>query len=322
VLAAVPIMDAPDLLEGLARKDDAAVWRLDDERAIVATTDFFTPIVDDPWAFGAIAAANALSDVYAMGGRPLFALNLLAFPVDTLGRDVLRGILAGGAAKAREAGIPIAGGHSIDDKEPKYGLVVIGEVHPGRIWRNAGARPGDRLVLTKPLGVGVTTTAIKRGLATESQIAAVTDLMATLNRTAAEVAAGFGDAIHAATDVTGFGLLGHLREMVEATGGIDCTVRAGDVPILLGAEEAARAGAIPGGSRRNASHVSDIIEYSGVDDVASLLLADAQTSGGLLLAVEPAAAVDLIAALEAAGTPAAADVGAFDAGSGRIRVTA
>ena len=320
MLASVPVFDVPELLEGLAHHDDAAVWRMDDERAIVATTDFFTPVVDDPRAFGAIAAANALSDVYAMGARPLFALNLVAFPVDTLPRTVLQEILAGGAAKAREAGVPIAGGHSIDDKEPKYGLVVIGEVHPQRLWRNHGARPGDRLILTKPLGVGVITTAIKRGRATPEQVAEVTDLMATLNRAAAEAALGFRDAVHAATDVTGFGLLGHLREMVEATCDVTCTVEAGRVPLLPGARTLAEEGVVPGGSKRNLRWVEDVVATNDVDDATMLLLADAQTSGGLLLAVDPDAAGDLVAALEAAGAPAAAAVGGFEAGAARLRV--
>ena len=286
----------------------------------MATTDFFTPVVDDPRAFGAIAAANALSDVYAMGGRPLFALNLLAFPVGRLGLDVVREIMAGGADKAREAGIPIAGGHTIDDAEPKYGLVVIGEVHPDRIWRNGGARAGDRLVLTKPLGVGILTTAIKRGTATPEQIEAVTTVMAALNRVAAEVAHGLGAAIHAATDVTGYGLLGHLREMVEASDGVGAVVEAGRVPLLDGARELAAAGTAPGGSRSNLAYVSDISELSGVDPVTALLLADAQTSGGLLLAVDPSAADGLVGALADAGV-AGAQIGGFRAGPPTILVT-
>ncbi len=204
--------DYPDLLIGLGKADDAAVYRLSDDQALVATVDFFTPIVDDPYAYGAIAAANSLSDVYAMGGRPIFALNIAAFPAD-LPEDVMAAILRGGAEKVREAGVPIAGGHTIQDKEPKYGLVVLGLVDPRRVLTKGGAQPGDVLVLTKPLGAGVITTALKRDLATEEQVAVATASMLRLNRAASEAALAAG--VRAATDVTGFGLLGHAREMLE-----------------------------------------------------------------------------------------------------------
>ncbi|MCB0238195.1 MAG: selenide, water dikinase SelD, partial [Anaerolineae bacterium] len=205
--------DYPDLLVGLGHPDDAAIYRLSDDKALVATVDFFTPIVDDPYAYGAIAAANSLSDVYAMGGRPLFALNIAAFPGD-LPYDMISEVLRGGAEKAIEAGVAIAGGHTIQDKEPKYGLVVLGMVDPRRLLAKSGAQPGDRLILTKPLGAGVVTTAFMRDLTSDEQLAAATASMMQLNRAASEAALAAG--AHAATDITGFGLLGHASEMLPA----------------------------------------------------------------------------------------------------------
>jgi len=285
LLAELPRPTDPALLVGLETADDAAVYRLSDELALVSTVDFFTPIVDDPYNFGRIAAANALSDVYAMGGTPLTALNLVAFPLDALGAPVLAEILRGGADVAREAGVSIVGGHSIDDPEPKYGLAVTGTVHPDRILRNAGARPGDLLYLTKPLGGGVASTATKRGKASGELIAAAVAAMTTLNRDGARAALAAG--AHAMTDVTGFGLLGHLREMVEASG-VGAEVDAGAVPVLPEVLELLSAPEPPiaGGTRRNRGWVEDSVDFSpDVPEERRWLLCDAMTSGGLLVAV-------------------------------------
>jgi selenide,water dikinase len=245
--------------------------------------DFFTPIVDDPWTFGAIAAANSLSDVYAMGGTPLFALSLVAFPRQLLGHGLLERIVAGGAAKLAEAGVPVVGGHSIDDGEPKFGYAVTGEVDPDRVVRAAGARPGDDLYLTKPLCSGLVATAIKRGLCPPALEAEAVRLMTELNRQAgsAMVAAGAS----AATDVTGFGLLGHLYKMARASG-VTAVVDAAAVPYLAGAREALAAGFVSGGTRRNLDWVRPHTDLSAVSEDEALLLADAQTSGGLLVAGE------------------------------------
>ncbi len=307
MLRHLPLITDPNVLVGPQFSDDAAVYQLDAELGLVATLDFFTPIVDDPYAFGEIAAANALSDVYAMGGQPLFALNLAGFPRDTLPLDVLGRILEGGAAKAAEAGIAIIGGHTIDDPEPKYGLVVVGRVRPDRIVRNVGARPGDRLILTKPLGSGIITTAIKRGLAEPALIDRISGLMATLNRAAAEAMVASGPS--AATDVTGYGLLGHLWEMVSGSG-VGAIVRLDAVPVLPEVWLYARDGVVPGGTRRNLANLEGKVVWGpGVDEVDRLVLADAQTSGGLLIAVPPDKAAALRAALLARGTPAHAEIG-------------
>jgi selenide,water dikinase len=299
--------------------DDAAVYRLDAERALVATTDFFTPIVDDPYQFGRIAAANALSDIYAMGARPLFALNLVAFPRDLLATGILEEILRGGAEATGEAGIPVLGGHSIDDVEPKYGLCVIGEVAPDRLLRNSTARAGDRLVLTKPIGTGVISTAIKAGTAERTSIAAAVDSMMALNRAASGAAQSVG--AHAATDVTGFGLLGHLREMLSASG-LAARVYAGAVPLLPGAEELAGRGVIPGGTRRNLADLAAWVRFGDdVDEALRVLLCDAQTSGGLLIAVAAERSAALLEELRARQTPAAALVGELrDGEAGTIEV--
>jgi selenide,water dikinase len=299
--------------------DDAAVYRIDSDRALVATLDFFTPIVDDPYAFGRIAAANALSDIYAMGARPLFALNIVCFPRDRLHDDLLPEIVRGGGDTAREAGIAIVGGHSVDDPEPKYGLCAIGEVHPDRIFKNSTARPGDVLVLTKPIGTGVIATAIKKGVAPEDAVGAAIDCMATLNRAAAEAMVEAGAS--AATDITGFGLLGHLRSMARASD-LAASLSASEVPLLPHAAELARAGHIPGGTTRNLSDLeSDISWHEAVDPTTRIVLADAQTSGGLLIAIAADRAEDLIARLGAAATPAAARVGTLIEGpAGRITI--
>ena len=300
--------DDPNLLVGFATADDAAVYRLRDDLAIVVTTDFFTPIVDDPYDWGRIAATNALSDVYAMGGAPVLALNLVAWPREGLPFELLAQVLDGGAAVTREAGALIAGGHSIDDAEPKYGLAVVGTVHPDRVLTNAGAQAGDALVLTKPIGLGVIATALKRDAATATHLADAVAVMTTLNAGARDAALELGDAVHAATDVTGFGLLGHLCEVLLASG-IAAEIDADAVPVIAGTGELLAAGMVAGGTQRNHAFVTDSVDWGDrpVDD--QLLLADAQTSGGLLIAVAPERADDLRAALERRATPAAAVIG-------------
>ncbi len=315
----VPVPD-PNALVDATTGDDAAVYRLSDERALVVTTDFFTPIVDDPYDFGRIAATNALSDVYAMGGRPLFALNLVAFPRRLLDDGLLEEILRGGGDVCAGAGIPVLGGHSIDDPEPKYGLVAIGEVHPERIVTNAGARPGDVLVLTKPLGAGVVTTAIKASAAPEAVVARAVEVMATLNRGASEAMLAAG--ARAATDVTGFGLLGHLRSLARSSG-VGAEVRAGTVPLLEGALDLVAAGHVPGGSKRNLADVApDVTWDEAVPPDLRTLLCDAQTSGGLLVSVPPERAETLLGGLDGRA-PAAAVIGRIVEGrAGSIAVRA
>lgn len=318
LLARLPRPIDPNLLIGSATADDAAVYRLDDTRALVLTTDFFTPVVDDPYDFGAVAAANALSDVYAMGGTPISALNIVGFPDGALAPEVLGEILRGGAEKARDAGIDIAGGHSIVSDEPIYGLAVTGLVHPDRVWSNAGLRPGDHLVLTKPIGVGIITTAAKRDQDTRGAIGHAIALMKTLNRDACEVARGFD--VRAATDITGYGLLGHLRNMTRASA-MDVVVHRDRVPVLDAARDYLADGIAPGGTHANARWLDEVVRYDDDTADARLLLCDAQTSGGLLLAI-PAAEVDaLVAALRARGVPAAHDIGEVLApGSGVITI--
>ena len=300
-------VDDPNALVDAATGDDAAVYRITEDRALVVTVDFFTPIVDDAFDYGRIGAANSLSDVYAMGARPLFALNLVAFPRKLLGEGILERIIEGGASVCREAGIPVLGGHSIDDPEPKFGMVVVGEVQTERVVTNAAARPGDRLVLTKPIGSGVVATAIKADAASETDIARAVEVMTTLNRAASEAMGQVG--VRAATDVTGYGLLGHLRSMLKASG-VAATVESGAVPLLPGALDLAAGGHVPGGTRRNLADLEpDLTWARSVDEPLRILLGDAQTSGGLLIAA-PAESVDaLLTRLSAAGTPAAAVVG-------------
>lgn len=281
VLSRLPKVSHPDLLVGVETSDDAGVFRLSPELALVQTVDFFTPIVDDPFTFGAIAAVNSLSDVYAMGGRPLTALSVLCYP-GSGDLETLERILAGGLSKLQEAGCVLAGGHSVNDAEIKFGYAVTGLVHPDRVWANSGARVGDVLVLTKPLGTGVIATALKRGIAGEESVAAMTASMLKLNREACERASG--RAVHACTDITGFGLLGHAREVALASG-VTLEIEAGRVPLLGGALEAARAGAVPGGLKNNREFAGSCVEAEGVDPVALDLLYDPQTSGGLLLSV-------------------------------------
>jgi selenide, water dikinase len=301
----VPFED-PAVLVDAGAADDAAVYRLDNDRALVATVDFFTPIVDDPYDFGRIAAANALSDIYAMGARPRFALNLIGFPRDLLGAGILEEIVRGGGEVALEAGIAVIGGHSIEDAEPKFGMCVIGDVVPDMVVRSSGAMPGDLLVLTKPIGTGIIATAIKRGTAAPDVIRTAVATMTTLNRGAAEAMLRVG--VSAATDVTGFGLLGHLNNMLGDH--IGAAIRVDSVPLLPGTAELAAAGCIPGGTRRNLDDLAGRLVWDdAITDLQRLILADAQTSGGLLIAV-PADLVDaLCAELHTELAPVAAVVG-------------
>ena len=313
------VLDAQALV-GAALADDAAVYQVSPDVALVATVDYITPVVDDAYTWGGIAAANALSDVYAMGARPIFALNVVNFPRETLPLEVLERVLQGGAAKVAEAGVAILGGHSVDDPEPKYGLVALGTVHPQRVIKNVGARPGDALLLTKPLGIGVLTTAIKRGLASEETIARAVEVMSTLNRVASETMLGPGDSVHAATDVTGFGLLGHLSEML-GDGSVGARVAADAVPVLAETWDFVRQDVVPGGTRRNLASVEPFMDWSeALDDVQRLVLADAQTSGGLLIAVDRAAADALVQELHRRGVSAAARIGEFTNRAARIEV--
>ena len=306
-----------NLLVGAAEGDDAAVFRLDDQRALVLTTDFFTPIVDDARDWGRIAAANALSDVYAMGGRPLIALNLTAWPAD-LPVELLAEVLRGGAEVAAQAGCPVVGGHSIDDPEPKYGLAVVGLADPDRLLTIARARAGDRLVLTKPLGTGVVATAIKRGDPDPAVVAAAVAAMTTLNQDAAEAALAAG--VEAATDVTGFGLLGHLHRMLRASG-VAAQVDAARVPFLPGAAELAGAGFVSGGTRNNQAYLGDHVELEdGLPPVVATLLHDAQTSGGLLLSVAPERLGGLVGDLRDRGIEPAVVGRVLDGPAGRIGV--
>jgi selenide,water dikinase len=270
------------VLVGLGVADDAAVYRLNDQQAIISTTDFFTPVVDDPYDYGAIAAANAMSDVYAMGGEVLFALNIAAFPPD-MDPSLVTEILRGGADKVIEAGGVIAGGHTIQDKEPKYGLAVTGLVHPDRIFTKGGARPKDQLILSKPLGTGTVSTALKRDVAQPDHVAAMIESMKRLNRCAA--VAGQVAGVRAATDITGFGLLGHATEMTEA-GAVRFRLWMSAIPLLPGATGYAAEWIFPGGSHNNKAHYGHLVDFdTSIPEDRQMLLWDAQTSGGLLLAV-------------------------------------
>jgi len=308
----------PRVLVGFAGSDDAGVFLIAPDLALVQTVDFFTPIVDDPYDFGRIAAANALSDIYAMGGTPVCALNVAAFPVETCGPAVLADILRGGADIAREAGVSILGGHTIKDEEPKYGMAVTGTIHPSAIVTNAGARPGDALVLTKPLGTGVLGSALKRNSVSAAEIADAVTAMTTLNAAAsrAMVAAGAS----AATDVTGFGLLGHAGELARASG-VALRLAAGNVPVFPLARTLAARGVVPSGSRANAIEHARFTRFdAAVPPEIRILLSDAQTSGGLLIAIGPAGLPRLLAELEGSGTLAAV-IGGAEAGQSIIAAT-
>lgn len=319
VLRHIPVTADPRILVDASTRDDAAVFRTAPDRAIVATVDFFTPIVDDAYDFGRIAAANALSDVYAMGATPLFALNLVGWPREALPLDLLGEVLRGGNDIATAAGVFLLGGHSIDDPEPKYGMVAIGEVHPDRIVTNAGARAGDVLVLTKPLGTGILTTALKRDLVDRQGLGPAVVSMTTLNAGAARAMLTVG--VRAATDVTGFGLLGHLHNVLRASG-VAATIDVANLPVLDGARELAARGAVAGGSKRNLQAAAAFTTFGAdVTETDRVLLADAQTSGGLLIAVAPERADAMLTALRGEGTPAAMAIGAVTPGEpGRITV--
>jgi selenide,water dikinase len=274
----------PDLLVGLGVNDDAAVYRLNKDQALVQTTDFFPPIVDDPYVFGAIAAANAMSDVYAMGGRVVLALNVAGFPED-LPLDIIQAVFRGGADKVAEAGGVIAGGHTIRDDEPKYGLCVTGLVHPDRVITKSRAQPSDQLILTKPLGTGIITTALRNGAVEAEHLQAATNWMMILNRTAAEVMQAIG--VHAATDITGYGLLGHGLELAQSSG-VGLRIWAAELPVIEGVAEYAADGHIAGGASRNDEFVEPYIRnYASLDETLRQILLDPQTSGGLLMAIEP-----------------------------------
>jgi len=319
IVGGLPAPSDPNLLVGFETCDDAGVYRVSDELAIVQSVDFFTPIVDDPYDFGRIAAANALSDIYAMGARPITALSLVAFSLERLGGEVLREVLRGGADVAAEAGAAIVGGHSIDDSEPKYGLSVTGVAHPDAVVRNSTARPGDVLFLTKPVGGGLVTTAAKRGRASSELVERCTGVMTMLNRAAAAAALEVGPS--AMTDVTGFGLLGHLRELAAASE-VAAQVDSATVPAIEGAPGLVGDGdAVSGGTRRNREFIEPFTSFAdSVTEERRVLLCDAMTSGGLLIAVDPGRAEDMAEAL-AAAAPATARIGALvDGEPGAIEV--
>lgn len=317
MLRHVPGIHDPNVLVDAATKDDAAVYRLAPDRALVVTVDFFTPIVDDPADWGAIAAANSLSDVYAMGGKPIFALNLVGWPRDKVPMSVLGEVMRGAQEVLAEAGCLTLGGHSIDDPEPKFGMVVVGDVHPDKMLTNSGARPGDLLVLTKPLGTGILTTALKKGIIDEQELAPAVAVMRALNDGAARAALANG--VTAATDVTGYGLIGHLHNIVLGSS-VGARIDVSRLPLLAGAMELATQGSVPGGTRRNL----DTIPVQFGDDVSAVervLCADAQTSGGLLLSVPEERIRSLIEALRTAGTPAYRVIGEITSERGVIRVS-
>lgn len=308
-----------DLLVGALEGDDAAVYRLDDERAIILTTDFFTPIVDDAHDWGRIAAANALSDVYAMGGKPLIAVNLAAWPGNDLPMELLGDVLQGGSAIADEAGCLVVGGHTIDDPIPKYGMAVVGMAHPDHLFQIDGLTGGETLVLTKAIGTGVISTAVKNGGAEDSWIAGAVASMTTLNADASVIAQEHG--VRAATDVTGFGLAGHLHRMVKASG-LAAEITASALPVLPGAREAIAAGFVPGGTRANTDHLRPVVRVdAAVPDDLAILVHDAQTSGGLLMALPDGVDVaSVVAALRAKDLPAAEIGRVVDGAPGEVSV--
>ncbi len=304
----------PRLIVGTETFDDAGVYALSDETALVQTVDFFPPLVDDPFTFGQIAAANALSDVYAMGGEPLTALNIVCFPDNELPAEVLVEILRGGASKVREAGAVVAGGHSVRDREVKYGLAVTGRVAPRRVWTNAAARPGDVLVLTKPLGSGVLTSAVKSGKLDERELEEAVAVMTELNRVGRDAAIRAGVDVHACTDVTGFGLVGHVFEMAEG-GGVGIVLEAGEVPLMTHVLELARAGVLTRAHKSTRDFLGERLRVDPTVEPALVgVLLDAQTSGGLLLSVSPEQADTLRSALRTAGAACAAVVGRVQSG--------
>lgn len=305
----LPKINDPNVLVGTSTADDAAVYKVNDSLAIVQTVDYFTPVVDDPYTFGAITAANSLSDIYAMGAQPLFALNVVGFPSKKLPMEVLAEILRGGADKAVEAGINVIGGHTIEDQEPKYGMVVTAVIHPSEVITNAGAEVGDYLVLTKPLGIGIITTAMKKGLVSSGTIEEAIKVMSTLNKDAAEVMIKVG--VNACTDITGFGFLGHLHEMVKASG-VGAEINLNAMPVIPEAWDLIKnkTGAIPGGTRKNLDFLRENLVYNeAITEEELLILADAQTSGGLLISVCEAKLPYLLNELKVVGVETFAVVG-------------
>lgn len=297
----------PNLLVGIDTSDDAGVYKISEDTALIQTVDYFTPIVDDPRMFGQIAAANALSDVYAMGGKPLTVLNIVGFPVKKLDMSILADILRGASEKVQESGAVIVGGHSIDDQEPKFGMAVTGTIHPDKVWTNSGAKSGDALILTKPIGVGIQTTAIKKDALSDEQLVRVMQTMASLNKTASEVLHAFD--VHACTDVTGFGLLGHAKEMAVGAG-LGLEILPELVPVLEGTRKLAVDGFVPGGSKSNHRWLRDNVQYAEtVDEITQLILCDAVTSGGLLAAVPEEQADQAVQRLREAGVEHAARIG-------------
>jgi len=319
ILKEIPSGTDPNILIDTKNSDDAAVYRINDETAIVQTVDFFTPVVDEPYNFGSIAAANALSDIYAMGARPLFALNIVGFPSSRLPMEVLKQILKGASDKAAEAGICILGGHTIDDPEPKYGMVVCGKVHPERIWANSGAKENDAIILTKPVGTGILTTALKRGLLSERTKTELISVMSELNKKAADILEKYS--IHACTDITGFGLIGHLSE-VSVASSVNVELFAGRVPLFEETANFAAAGIIPGGSKNNLDHFSrHVIWDETISSITKIILCDAQTSGGLLVTVPGSEKEDIISELKNAGLSYSSHVGnCLEKGEGKIFV--
>ena len=309
----------PDLLVGIEHGDDAAVYRLDDKTAIIVTVDFFTPITDDPYEFGLVAAANSLSDIYAMGGKPLVALNVVGFPAE-LAVEMLGDVLKGGYDKATEANCLIVGGHTVDDPEPKYGLSVVGLVEPGKEVPNSNAKPGDVLVLTKPIGTGIITTGCKQGITPDAILKNAVETMAELNKGASEAMMRVG--VNSCTDITGFGLMGHLRGMVQGSNA-SAKIRVADVPVLPGVWELLEKGTVPGGTFRNLSSVDDVVDWDpALSEEQRLLMCDAQTSGGLLISLPSAKLDQLLSELDASGVQTRAVVGEITAGDpGRITVS-
>ncbi|NVO21030.1 MAG: selenide, water dikinase SelD [Bacteroidetes bacterium] len=317
ILEGLPVSDDPDLLVGTGSKDDAAVYRINEHQAIVQTVDFFTPIVDDPYDFGAIAATNAISDIYAMGGKPLFALNIVAFPSKKLPASILDQILKGASDKAAEAGISIVGGHSIDDEEPKFGMTVTGIINPTRILKNNNAKVGDVLILTKPIGTGIISTAIRQEIATPESMEEAVGWMKTLNRDAAEILEQFP--VNTCTDVTGFGLLGHLSEITIGSG-VNAEIYYSKVPFMNSIKIFAEAGAVSGGTKGNYEYYSAWVEWDEkLDQIERYMLSDAQTSGGLLAAIPEDYSEKLLAALKNKGVHSASVIGKIvSSGNGKI----
>ena len=309
--------DSPDLLVGAASGDDAAVYRLTDERALVVTADFITPVVDDARAWGRVAAANAVSDIYAMGGTPILGLNLVCWNTEELSNELLGDVLLGGQDIAHECGFLVAGGHTVDDPEPKYGMAVVGEVHPDRMLTNAGLVPGQALILTKPLGIGIITTAQKRDVVDDVTIAAAIESMSRTNAAAAAVAVAAGAT--GATDVTGFGLLGHAGRMAQESG-VTLSIDVDSVPVIDGARDLAADGVVPGGTGRNLAWILDSVDADdAVSELDITILGDAQTSGGLVFGVDPDAAAGVVAELAADGHTVAR-IGEVVEGDGRIHL--